>query len=126
MKGETATHLARAERLLTVARDNLTMGHYSDSINRSYYAMFHAAKAVLQELGIERSSHQGLWAAFGQFVARPGLMESRHHQAALEAFQSRNRSDYFADPGDTCQDSEEELDAAREFVAACRTFLENA
>ena len=80
---------------------------------------------MLQELGIERGSHRRVWAAFGQFVARPGLMESRHHQAALEAFQSRNRSDYVADPGDTCQDSEEELDTARDFVAACRTFLQS-
>lgn len=123
MKAESAKHLRRADELLVVANDNLEMGHYPDSGSRSYYAVFHTAKAVLLELGIERSSHHGVWAAFGQFVARPGLMNSRLHAAALEALQSRVRSDYLAEPGDTREDAEDALAAARDFVAACRTFL---
>jgi uncharacterized protein (UPF0332 family) len=125
MKPEAVKHLRRAEELLEVASDNLEMGHFPDSVSRSYYGMLHAAKAVLLVLGIERSSHHGVWAAFGQSVARPGLMDSQLHRTALEAFQSRVRSDYLAEPGDTREDAEDDLAVARDFVAACGTFLGN-
>ena len=124
MNEEGAQHVARAEQLLEAARDLLNLGYPADSISRSYYAVFHAATAVLMELGIQRSSHHALWAAFGEHVAAKGLMDPRLHRVGLDAFRDRARSDYFASPGDTVEDGEETLGAAHEFVAACREFLE--
>jgi len=54
MKAQVAQHLARAEELLQVARENLENNHPADSISRSYYSMLHAATGVLAELGVER------------------------------------------------------------------------
>jgi hypothetical protein len=54
------------------------MGVPADAISRTYYAMLHAANAVLLELGIERGSHHGVWAAFGEHVTARGLMDARH------------------------------------------------
>jgi len=102
----------------------LRLGFWPECVSRSYYAMFHAAVAVLLELGIERSSHHGVWAAFGQFVTAKGLMDVRFHHAGLDWLAARNDSDYFAEPGDTQEDAEDALAMARDFVAACRTFLE--
>jgi uncharacterized protein (UPF0332 family) len=124
MTPEVLRHLDRAGELLQVAREILDANHPADSISRSYYAMFHGAVAVLLALGIERSSHHGVWAAFGEFVAHPGLMDVSYHHAGLDAFRARVRSDYLASPGDTVSDAEESLADAREFVAACRRFLE--
>ena len=125
MNGEVQQHLDRADQLLHVAQDMLRLDYPADSISRSYYAMFHAATAVLMQLGIQRSSHHALWAAFGQHVAAQGLMDPRLHRIGLDAFRDRARSDYFAEPGDTVEDGDETLRAAREFVAACREFLES-
>jgi uncharacterized protein (UPF0332 family) len=117
-------HLARAEELLRAAQGLIELGCPPDSISRSYYAIFHAGTAALLEIGIQRSSHHALWAAFGQFVIAPGLMEAHHHQTAVRLFADRSRCEYRAKPGGTCEDAERDLAAARDFVAACREFIE--
>jgi len=124
MKPQVVKHLARAEELLQVAGENLANNHPADSISRSYYAMFHAATGVLAELGIERSSHHGVWAAFGQFVTARRLIDVRHHREGIDALLAREDSDYEAMPDDTREDAEDSLATAREFVDACRAFLE--
>lgn len=124
MKPEAAEHMARGERFLRVARELADLGFGDASASRAYYAMFHAAKAVLLELGIERSSHHGLWAAFGQHVANTGLMDRRYHRECLRAFRVRLRSDYEASPELSERDIEDTRASAEEFVAARRCFLE--
>ena len=123
MKAEVAKHLKRAEELLEVARENLENRHPADSVSRSYYAMFHAAAAVLKQLGIERRSHHALWAAFGERVAAKGLMDARYHRYGLDAFSARSFSDYLPEPEDSLDDAAEGLGIARDFVAACRDVL---
>jgi hypothetical protein len=120
---ENELHLERAVDLLQVAEDTLRDGHYPDSISRSYYAMFHSATAVLKTMGIERKSHHGLWAAFGQFVTAPKLMETKFHRAGIEAFTARARSDYLPQPANTAESAANLLDQAREFVDACCLFV---
>ena len=123
MKDDVQEHLGRAGELLRAAHDLLRLDYPDDSISRSYYAMFHAATAVLLELDIRRSSHHAVWAAFGQFVTARGLMDVRHHHVGLRLFADRSRSDYLARPGGTQEDAERNLRAAGDFVAACETLL---
>jgi uncharacterized protein (UPF0332 family) len=123
VKAEAHVHLARADEVLKVAGEILRLGYPADSIGRSYYAAFHAATAVLLELGIARSSHHGVWAAFGQFVTAKGLMDAEHHRTGTRLFRSRIRSDYHGAPGMTQENAEAALDMARAFVAACRRAL---
>jgi uncharacterized protein (UPF0332 family) len=96
----------------------------SDSISRSYYAMFHAAKAVLTEMDIARASHRGVIAAFGQFVVKPGHMHPRFHASLRQAFNARAESDYLARPEDSMGDARAFLERAREFVTAVQSHLE--
>jgi len=124
MKADAQEHLLRAEQLLQLAEAIAEMGFSADSIGRSYYAMLHAANAVLLELGIERGSHHGVWAAFGEHVTARGLMDPRYHRAGLLLFRARCESDYLAKPKDTPADAAEAVEIATGFVAACRSFLE--
>ena len=123
MNQDAQDHLSRADELLRAAEDLMKLGYPSDSISRSYYALFHGATAVLLELGIQRSSHHAVWAAFGQFVTAPGLMEARYHHMGIRLFADRSRAEYRAKPGGTREDADRDLTAARDFVAACRVFL---
>ena len=125
MKPEAEQHLRLAERFLRVAKDLAELGHLEDTVSRAYYAMFHAATAVLLELDIERGSHHALWAAFGQFVTAPGLVDLRHHRAGLDLFMARNESDYWPGADVPPEAASRALDRARDFVAACRRFLES-
>lgn len=125
MTAEIEQHLALADHFLGVAEDLRGLGHSRDTVNRAYYAVFHAATAVLVHLDIQRSSHHGLWSAFGQFVTAPGLLEVRYHRLALNLFLARNDSDYLPQAEVTAHAAENALSSAREFVAACREFLES-
>jgi len=124
VKPEVRKHLDRAGELLEVAREVLRLGHPADSVSRSYYAAFHAATAMLLELGIERSSHHAVWAAFGEQVTARGLLDARYHRAGLDLLRARSSSDYLAEPEDTQEDAAEALGLAQEFASACRSALE--
>lgn len=124
MTTEIQQHLARAEELLRLAEQVLELGYPPDSVSRSYYAMFHAATAVLLELGMERKSHHALWAAFGQFVTKQGLMDAQYHHAGIRLLRLRSRGDYLPAPDILRREADEALEAAREFVASSRSFLE--
>jgi uncharacterized protein (UPF0332 family) len=123
MKQESASHLARANELLAVAAENLCNNHPADSASRAYYAMFHAATAVLLEKGIERSSHKGVISAFGEIFVKSGLLEKRFHEYLRGAFDARILSDYFPSPSPNDIHADEILANAGEFVKACRNLL---
>ncbi|MDR2624284.1 MAG: HEPN domain-containing protein [Methanobrevibacter sp.] len=55
----------RALKTLKVAESNFNNGFYPDSINRSYYAVFYAAKALLLKKGITNKTHTGTIRQFG-------------------------------------------------------------
>ena len=124
MRPEAQKHLSRAEKLLSASETLIGGGFPADSVSRSYYGMFHAATAVLLELGVQRSSHRAVWAAFGQFVVREGLIDTCYHRAGLDMARARSDSDYLAEPEDTLENAQDDLLMAREFVAACRSFLD--
>jgi uncharacterized protein (UPF0332 family) len=60
--------------------------------------MFYAATAVLGRQGHWRSKHQGLIAAFGQFLVKPGLVEPGYGRILQNAFEARLDSDYAPHP----------------------------
>lgn len=123
MKQDPASHLARAKELLDVAAENPHNDHPADSASRSYYAMFHAATAVLLEKGIERSSHKGVISAFGEAFVKSGLVEKRFHEHFRGAFDARALSDYLPSPSANDINADEILANAREFVKACQCLL---
>jgi hypothetical protein len=125
MRKEIAQHLDRANELLVVARENFDNGHFADSVSRSYYAAFHAATGLLLALDVERGSHHALWSAFGEHVSAPGVLDKKYHRYALDLFYQRSQADYLALPESTPGDATAAITKATEFVAACRTFLEN-
>ena len=124
MKEEVGAHLARAQELLRASADLLGHGFKADSISRSYYAMFHAATAVLLLMGVERTSHKAIIAAFGEFVVKKGFLETRYHGYLRNAFEARSESDYLPSPGEIAEDADVILEQAREFVGKCGEFIE--
>lgn len=87
--------LARDE--LTVAKDNLDLGHFRAATSRAYYAMFYAVTAALGSRGEWRSKHQGVIAAFGELFVKTGQVEPEYGRLLHSAFSTRLKSDY--EPG---------------------------
>lgn len=66
LKKQTDKQLHKAHRKLRVARKNFADGFYEDAVSRAYYAMFHAAKALLLTKHLDAKTHSGLINLFNQ------------------------------------------------------------
>ncbi len=62
--------LRLAERRLRAARILLREGVVEDAVNRAYYNVFYAAKAMLNVLGFDVKTHSGLISEFGLRIIR--------------------------------------------------------
>jgi len=86
--------MAKARSSLAAARKLLEEALFAESISRSYYAMFYAAKALLLMDGIDVSKHSAVAAAFGREYVKTGKIDSRYHRMLLDGFEWRQKSDY--------------------------------
>jgi uncharacterized protein (UPF0332 family) len=67
--------LERAEEMLDAAKTNYEIGQYKTSLNRSYYAVFHAIRAVNILDGFDSSKHSGVIAHFNQEYLKTEKLE---------------------------------------------------
>lgn len=120
MRPDVQRHIESEEALLQESQCLLSGRFFRGTVGRAYYAMFHAATAVLLSRGIERSSHGGIISAFGRLIAKPGLVDPKSHRYLVEAFTLRNDCDYLAPFEAEESQARATLDRAREFVDICR------
>ena len=64
------------------------------TVNRVYYAMFHATKAALLSQGSDCQSHAGALNRFGECVIKKGLLDPRFAKSLHRAYRLREKSDY--------------------------------
>jgi uncharacterized protein (UPF0332 family) len=120
MTEESQLHFARAAECMEDAQILLDNERPAAAVARAYYAMFHAATAVLSFKGIKRSSHRGILSAFGEYLVKPGLIEKSLHLSLREAFELRQQTDYEPIVDIDSQQARETLEHAVEFVDACK------
>ena len=78
MRGANASSIAerllgKAELKLGAARELYDKGFFEDSASRSYYAMFHAARAALARVGVTTKTHEGTVSEFGRVLVLGGV-----------------------------------------------------
>ena len=67
--------MERAREMLDAAKDNLEIGRFKTSLNRSYYAIFHAMRAANILKGFDSSKHSGVIAFFNKEYLKEGILE---------------------------------------------------
>ncbi len=84
----------KAKDCLKAAKILLDDECYSDSANRSYYAVFHSINALyaLQDIGFKK--HSGVMSYFNQYYIKTGIFEKIYGRIANKAFELRKSSDY--------------------------------
>jgi len=80
MDGQSRPSLAAAKKLLEESP-------FAESIWRSYYVTFYAAKALLLLDDIDASKHSTVAAAFGRKYAKTGKMDLLYHRMLLDGFE---------------------------------------
>jgi len=86
--------LKRAEKALRSAKLLLEYDELEDAVSRAYYAMFHAAKAILFNKGIQAKTHKGIISLFGEHIVKKGTLNEKHADMLRRAFDLRQKSDY--------------------------------
>lgn len=118
--------MKRAEEMLLAAEENLKIGQYKTSLNRSYYAIFHAMRAANIIKGFDSSKHSGVIAFFNKEYLKAGIMDRQLSVIIKESSFLREKSDYddFFIAGQ--KESKVQLDNARRFLQAVKIYLQSA
>lgn len=120
---EIENYILRAQSMLKTAQLTLDAEDYMSSINRSYYAAFYAANALLATLGLQRSKHSAVRAVLHQRFIKPGLIKAEYGSLYDKLFERRMKSDYEIMQVYERDDAQATLDAARTFVAQVEQLL---
>ena len=86
--------LSKAAQYLEDAKRTLELEMYDTSANRSYYAIFHAARAVLALEGLDFKKHSGVISNFQMRYIKTGIFDKQLSNIIKSAFSLRTESDY--------------------------------
>ncbi len=127
MKEEVRLRLSKARGFLTQAEAiDLSAGPEA-SIHLCYYAMYHAAVAVLTDrTGTAPAKHTGIIGQFGLLVRDMGDSARLAGRALNLAYDTRVLADYDVGQTDLTQDAERLRVDARSFLQFCETLVPQA
>ena len=97
----------------------------SGSVNRSYYAIFNAARSVLALDGIDRSKHSGVIAYFQKEYIKTGIFARDLSDIIQDAFHIRQITDYQDYYVVSKDEVKSQLENAKQFCDEMKEYLEN-
>ncbi len=120
----SAYRLAKAKDDLETADLTLNKNKISQSINRSYYSMFHAVRALLALDRYDSRKHTGVISFFNQYYIKTGKIESEFSNMLTAAFKIRNKSDYNDFYIAAREDAQIQLENAKKFLKRIKEYIE--
>ncbi len=115
--------LNKAQECLSDAQDAYEENRLANSINRSYYAIFHATRALLALDGLDSKRHSTIIGYFNQHYIATGKIAAQYYQILSNAFRVRNKTDYDDFYVVSRDEAWQQLDNASTFVALIKSFL---
>ena len=115
--------LSKAKDNLKVCEDLMEKGYYSFSMNRAYYALFDAIRAVNALDGFDSSKHSGVIAHFNQFHIKTGDFDSSFSVTIKQASFFREKADYDDFFSAEEKDASRMLSGVREFIESVDLYL---
>ena len=115
--------MARSDESLKAAKNLLNDELFADSISRAYYAIFHAARAILLTKDIDPETHNGAISLFGLHFVKPGIIENKYGKIFNEAKDDRESSDYLIIRKFSKTEAQLRVNQATIFVSMAKMFL---
>lgn len=117
--------MERAKEMLEAAEGNLNIRQYKTSINRSYYAVFHAMRALNILKGFDSSKHSGVIAFFNREYLKTEILDKALSVIIKNSSFLREKSDYDDFFIASKKAAETQVSEARIFLEAAETYLLN-
>ena len=118
--------LEKAGQYLNDASATLGMGMFDTAANRSYYAIFHAVRALLALDGKDFKKHSGVISYFQQQYIKSGVFDRSFSDVLKNAFSLRTESDYRDFYIISREDVVSQVEDAGTFYQTVRHFIEDA
>lgn len=119
----SAHRFNRAKEELQTAELLLHNDNFRSSINRSYYSIFHAIRAVNALDGFDSNKHSGVISHFNQQYVKAGLFEKETSKIIRNASELREQADYEDFYEATREDAAEVFGQASKFIFAVEAYL---
>jgi len=115
--------IEKAKETLIAARSLSNNGNYLDSANRSYYAIFHAARALLALEEVEFKKHSAVISHFQRYYIKTKIFNNRFSDIIFNAFEVRNESDYEDFYVLSKENVEQQIINAAEFIEEIEKYI---
>ena len=115
---ETAKADLKAAKLLFDATE------YRSSVNRSYYAIFHALRAVLALDGFDSSKHSGIISYFNLNYVKSEVFSRDISKMISSAYRLREKADYQDFYIVTIDEADEQIKKAETVIKTITEFLD--
>lgn len=109
-------HIKEAGNKLAAAKSLFENGFYKDSASRSYYSMYHAARALLLTKDISPKTHEGVIAKFSLEFVKKDLIEKYYSKALAKGKDVREIADYEVIAEITEEEAESVIEDADRFL----------
>ena len=121
--------LEKAYECLRDAQGLLSGESLNGAVNRSYYSIFHAMRAVLALTCYDSKKHSGIISEFRRLFIKTGVFPKEFSRIVENAFTARGNSDYEdffiiskEEVSDQIKDTKAFLEAVEAYI--CGTFSE--
>lgn len=115
--------MERAKEMLDAAKGNLEIGQFKTSLNRSYYAIFHAMRAANILKGFDSSKHSGVIAFFNKEYLKEEILERKLSVIIKNSAFLREKSDYDDFFIASRKDAEKQLEDASIFLEKLEIYI---
>lgn len=118
-------YIQKAEKKLEVAERLFKSDDYEDAVSRAYYAVFHAAQALLLTEGGRAESHKGVATLFGLLFVKTGKFNRNMGKYLASLKDDRESGDYEVFSYMDRETAETAVAEAREFLNEARVYLKD-
>jgi len=115
--------MSKSKENLESAKENYNDGRLGTSVNRSYYAVFHACRAVNALDGFDSKKHSGVISYFNKNFIKTGALSKDLSKIIRYVRRIREDEDYEDFYYISDDDAMKQLNMAIEFVNCIETYL---
>jgi uncharacterized protein (UPF0332 family) len=115
--------IENSKEKLCSAKILLENSMFKDSISRSYYAMFTAARALLATKHLDSSKHTGVVSLFNRHFVKTGIVTKDLGRMLMKGRDLRQNGDYKDFVETSLEEAQEQYNNAKKFIEQIQDTL---